>query len=173
MSHQSQLDFVESVKSRFPEYFINKKVLEIGSLDINGSVRQFFADCQYIGVDLGYGKGVDIVCKGEELTYYDNTFDVAISCECLEHNEKWAETFNNMVRMSSGLVIMTCATTGRPEHGTRRTSPSDAPFCNDYYLNITEQDIRDNCDLSKFQEYSFSTCASPADLYFYGLCKQL
>jgi hypothetical protein len=172
VSHQSQLDFVASVKEKYPHYFKAKRVLEIGSLDINGSVRQFFEDCDYIGVDLGAGKGVDIIAKGEELTYDDGLFDVVISCECLEHNPEWVRTFANMVRMASGLVIMTCATTGRPEHGTRRTSPSDAPFCGDYYRNLTEQDIRDNCDLSKFAIHQFSTCNAPADLYFYGLCKQ-
>lgn len=172
MSHQSQLDFVRSVKDKYPHYFKGKKVLEIGSLDINGSVRQFFEDCQYIGVDLGEGKGVDIVAKGEDLAYDDGLFDVVISCECLEHNPEWIRTFANMVRMSSGLVIMTCATTGRPEHGTRRTSPSDAPFCGDYYRNLTEQDIRDNCNLDGLMQYEFSTNASPADLYFYGLKHQ-
>ena len=171
MSHQSQLNFVAGVKQQFPEYFKKGRILEIGSLDINGSVRQFFEDCDYTGVDIGEGKGVDLVARGEELSFFDGNFSVCISCECLEHNPEWAKTFNNMVRMCSGLVIMTCATTGRPEHGTRRTSPSDAPFCGDYYRNLTEQDIRDNCDLSKFKEYQFSTNASPADLYFWGICK--
>ena len=172
MSDQSQLNFVLGLKNRYPEYFTGTKVLEVGSLDINGSIRQFFDALQYIGVDLGEGKGVDLVCKGEELDFPDNFFDVVASCECFEHNPEWVKTFDNMVRMCSGLVIMTCATTGRPEHGTRRTSPSDAPFCGDYYRNLTEQDIRDNCDLSKFAVYEFSTIANPADLYFWGICKQ-
>lgn len=172
MSHQSQLDFVASVKRQFPEFFKGKRVLEIGSLDINGSVRQFFEDCSYIGVDLGEGKGVDLVSKGEDLTFHDNHFDVAISCECFEHNPEWVRTFDNMVRMTSGLIVMTCATTGRPEHGTRRTSPSDAPFCGDYYQNLTDHDIKSSCNMSRFVEYGFSTNTSPADLYFWGLiCK--
>ena len=171
MSHQSQIDFVASVKSLFPEYFKEKKVLEIGSLDINGSVRTFFENCTYIGVDLGEGKGVDLVAKGEDLVFPDNSFDVSISCECFEHNPEWAKTFNNMVRMTDGLVIMTCATTGRLEHGTSRTSRSDAPFCGDYYRNLTAQDIEDNCDLSKFLVYEFSTNDSPADLYFWGVTR--
>lgn len=171
MSHQSQLDFVASIKRKFPDYFNNKLVIEIGSLDINGSVRQFFDNCRYIGVDLGEGKGVNMVERGENLTFPANIFDVSISCECFEHNPEWVKTFNNMVRMTQGLVIMTCATTGRPEHGTRRTSPSDAPFCDDYYKNLTEHDIKSSCDLSKFVEYSFSTCDSPADLYFWGITK--
>ena len=171
MSHQSQLDFVASVKAKFPEYFANKKVLEIGSLDINGSVRQFFTDCTYIGVDLGEGAGVDIIAHGENLVFPANTFDVAISCECFEHNPEWVATFNNMVRMCKGLMIMTCATTGRPEHGTSRTSRADAPFCGDYYMNLTENDIKTNCNFNKFTEYGFSTCDSPADLYFWAICK--
>lgn len=171
MSHQSQIDFVAGVKAKFPDYFVNNKVLEIGSLDINGSVRQFFDNCDYIGVDLGEGKGVDLVAKGEELDFPSSIFDVVISCECFEHNPKWVSTFNNMARMCSGLMIMTCATTGRPEHGTRRTNQADAPFCGDYYKNLTEQDIRDSCDFNKFIEHGFSTCDSPADLYFWALCK--
>lgn len=171
MSHPSQMEFVQRVKGRFPHYFVKRKVLEIGSLDINGSVRQFFDDCGYIGVDLGEGKGVDLVAKGEELLFPAKYFDVTISCECFEHNPEWVKTFNNMVRMTSGLVIMTCATTGRPEHGTRRTSPQDAPFCGDYYQNLTEADIVNNCDMSRFSQYEFSTSSSPADLYFWGLIK--
>lgn len=171
MSHQSQLDFVASVKKQFPEYFINRKVLEVGSLDINGSVRQFFDNCTYTGVDLGEGKGVDLVAKGEDLVFPDNSFDVSISCECFEHNPEWAKTFNNMARMTSGLVVMTCATTGRPEHGTTRTNPADAPFCGDYYMNLVAEDILAKCDMSKFKEYKFSSSSSPADLYFFGIIK--
>jgi len=63
VSHQSQLDFVAGVKARFPDYFTNKKVLEIGSLDINGSIRIFFDTPSYIGVDVGEGRGVDIVAR--------------------------------------------------------------------------------------------------------------
>jgi len=31
MSHQAQLDFVASLKQKFPDYFIRKQVLEVGS----------------------------------------------------------------------------------------------------------------------------------------------
>jgi len=172
VSHQSQLDFVASIKKQFPQYFFESKVLEVGSLDINGSIRQFFVACDYIGVDLGEGRGVDVVARGEELDYPDDSFDVVASCECFEHNPEWVKTFNNMVRMASGLVFFSCATTGRAEHGTRRTSPDDAPFCGDYYRNLTEQDFRENCDLDKFTVYEFLVNSSPADLYFWGICKQ-
>ena len=66
MSHHQQLSFINFVKNKFPDYFDNKKVLEVGSLNINGSVRQFFTNCDYIGLDVGEGKDVDIVCQGQE-----------------------------------------------------------------------------------------------------------
>ena len=76
MSHKEQTDFVAAVKDKHPEFFQNKKVLEVGSLNINGTVRDFFTDCEYVGCDLGEGPGVDIVCAGQDLDFPDNSFDV-------------------------------------------------------------------------------------------------
>ena len=63
MSHPAQMQFVASLKERFPDYFIRKDVLEIGSLNINGSIREFFQQCVYLGVDIGPGKDVDLVAR--------------------------------------------------------------------------------------------------------------
>jgi hypothetical protein len=169
MSHQAQLDFVASLRFKFPEYFVGKKVLEVGSLNINGSIRPFFEQCTYVGVDLGEGADVDVVARGEDLTYDDGDFDVVASCECFEHNPEWVATLENMIRMASGLVLFSCATTGRKEHGTRRISPWDAPFCGDYYRNLTEEDVRQEIDLSVFKRYEFSTNSDCHDLYFWGI----
>ena len=169
MSHPAQREFVASLKEKFPDYFIRKTVLEIGSLNINGSIREFFQQCVYLGVDIGPGKDVDLVARGEYLDFPDNSYDVVASCECFEHNPEWARTFNNMVRMASGLVFFSCATLGRAEHGTPRTSPYDAPYCGEYYKNLTEGDIRAACDLSAFKEYEFSVNNEAHDLYFWGL----
>lgn len=169
MSHQAQIDFVAQVKAKYPDFFSNKKVLEVGSLNINGSIREFFTGCDYLGVDLGPGRDVDMVCPGELLDFADGEFDVACSCECFEHNPKWLETFVNMVRMSRGLVFFSCATIGRPEHGTPRTSPTDAPYCGDYYKNLAEQDFRELDLDSLFVDYAFSTNDHTHDLYFWGV----
>ena len=169
MSHQAQLDFVASLRDRFPDFFIRKNVLEVGSLNINGSIRRFFQQCNYVGVDLGAGQDVDVVAKGEDLSYGDGSFDVVASCECFEHNPEWAKTLQNMIRMAGSLVFFSCATTGRPEHGTRRTSPKDAPFCEDYYRNLTENDVRQVVDLSAFKDYQFITNYTSHDLYFWGI----
>jgi len=178
MSHPQQMNFVSRLKKTFPSNFKNSKVLEIGSLNINGTIRIFFENCDYLGVDVGPGNGVDLVCPGQELTLPDNSYDTVGSCECFEHNPFWVETFTNMYRMCKpgGLVFMSCATTGRPEHGTTRTSPSDSPLTIrkgwDYYKNLTEQDFRDSYDIENmFSFHSFSVDMSNFDLYFYGIKK--
>jgi SAM-dependent methyltransferase len=172
MSHQSQLDFVKSVRDMFPYSFKEASVLEVGSLNINGSVRQFFINCDYVGVDLAEGNGVDIVGHVHTLPLADNSFDTVISCECFEHDKHWQETFQKMWNVVKGLVIFSCATTGRPEHGTTATNPADSPFTNDYYKNLTEKDFREAFYLNDmFSKYEFSVNERPEDLYFWGLKK--
>lgn len=173
MAHYEQRVFLTSLMARHPAWFTDRRVLEIGSLNINGTVRDFFVDCDYTGVDLAPGPGVDVVGEGQGLDYEDESFDVVISAECFEHNPHWLETFVNMRRMCSGLVIFTCATEGRPEHGTTRTDPGSSPFTVgrwDYYRNLTADDFRDAVDLgAMFARHQFTTNDLSHDLYFWGL----
>jgi SAM-dependent methyltransferase len=197
MAHSTQQDFISYVKNKFPNLFENVKVLEIGSLDINGTMRSFFSNCDYLGIDVGEGNGVDLVCQGQEYDAPDESYDVCTSGECFEHNPYWAETFANMVRMckSNGLVLFTCATTGRKEHGTTRTDSGSSPLTVgigwEYYKNLDEQDFRGSFEESFdeiFSEYEFHstedydnptdfiknmrTYINPCeDLYFWGIKK--
>ena len=177
MSHAAQQNFVNSVLELYPEDFINTRVAEIGSLNINGTVREFFTNPSiYVGCDLGIGPGVDIVCYGHQLPYKDEVFDVTISCECFEHDKHWQRTFQKMYDLlkPGGLLVFTCATTGRAEHGTTRTNPKDAPFTNDYYQNLTDSDFTACFDFATmFESHAFSTNQTSYDLYFWGRkCKK-
>lgn len=172
MAHKNQQDFYQRVKNEFPRMFQHVKVLDIGSLDINGGTRGFFDPAYYIGVDLAPGKGVDVVSPGH---LYDSgfKFDVVTTSECLEHDYFWGYTLMNMVRLlkPGGMLIGTCATTGRPEHGTKRTTPSDAPLLpegwNEYYHNLTEEEIRLTIG-GAFDEMHFEVNDETHDLYFYA-----
>jgi hypothetical protein len=170
MAHPEQRDFLTRLKLAHPEWFTGVRVLEIGSLDINGTVRDFFTPTEYVGVDVGPGPGVDVVANGENLTYADDSFDIAISAECFEHNPAWAETFHNMWRMA-GVVIFTCASTGRPEHGTHEAHPDSSPLTLawNYYRNLDEDDFINRFDLpAMFHDHEFQYNPQSHDLYFWG-----
>ena len=175
MAHFEQREYVENLKSRYPDYFLNKSVLDIGSLNINGSLRDFFVNCHYTGIDLDSGVGVDIVCSGQDYNAPDQTYDVVCSSECFEHNPYWMETFNNMIRMCKfeGFVFFTCASDGRPEHGTSRSEPNSSPFTAfkwDYYKNLNIQDFTSNINLNDyFSYYGFEYNKKSSDLYFFGI----
>jgi len=174
MSHKEQIDFFLSLKEKFPEMFSQVNVLEIGSLDINGSIRELFDSKTYIGVDLDSGPSVDVIGQGQDLTYEDRLFDVTVSAECFEHNPYWLETFLNMCRMSSRFVVFTCASEGRPEHGTSATTPQDSPFTIewDYYRNLNQEDFTSHIDFDEiFSSYEFTYNSQSKDLYFWGIKK--
>lgn len=177
MAHIEQRVFIQKIKFLYSDFFQSKSVLEIGSLNINGTIRDFFTDCEYIGIDVGEGKDVDIVCPGQDYDAPDKSFDVVCSTECFEHNPYWLETFNNMIRMckDGGMVFFTCATTGRPEHGTTRTTPQNSPFTSqwNYYKNLEASDFTSVINFDNiFDDYIFETNPYTCDLYFYGIKKR-
>jgi SAM-dependent methyltransferase len=172
MAHPEQREFLSALRRQFPEMFLNVSVVEMGSLNVNGTVRDFFDSSRYLGVDVGPGPDVDLVAQGQDVDLPDDDFDVAISAECFEHNPEWAATFANMHRLAKRYVIFTCASKGRPEHGTRRCSPGSSPLTaqQDYYRNLNEKDFRDAFDLdAMFSEYRFDYNPLSQDLYFYGI----
>ena len=179
MAHTEQKEFIKSVKQKFPTMFVNKTIIDFGSLDINGSNKEWFENCNYTGVDISEGKNVDYVSKCHE--YIDNIkYDVVISTEMLEHDMYWKESLKNMLSLlkSKGLLILTCATTGRPEHGTRRSDPFTSPFTSkidewkDYYKNLTIEDVASIIKPKKnfSQYYENQTTKLPwCDYQFWGV----
>lgn len=176
MAHNEQRELFQKVKGLFPEKFIGKWVLEVGSLDINGTVRDFFTDCHYVGIDVGPGPGVDAVADGATVEFPDDQFDTSVSAECFEHNPRWQQTFWNMHRMTKpgGLIVITCASDGRAEHGTSRSAPGSSPLTVglgwEYYKNLNEQDFRESWAIDDmFSTYKFEYNPVSCDLYFWGL----
>jgi SAM-dependent methyltransferase len=175
MAHFQQLRFVEVAAAHMARDWTGMTVLEIGSQNVNGSVRPFFRGADYTGVDLSEGEGVDLVASGHEVALPGRTFDLTISCECFEHNPHWAATFRNMHRMTKdgGIVLVTCASRGRREHGTTRTSPQESPGTTalgwNYYRNLNRSDFQSHFELDQmFQTHVLFRNEVSQDLYFVG-----
>lgn len=175
MAHIQQFRFIQFIKQVLPDLFESKEVLEIGSLNINGSVRHFFTNCEYTGIDVAPGPDVDIVSNGEDFYEKANRYDVIISCECMEHNPMYQKTWLNMLRLikDDGIIIMTCATFGRPQHGTSLNEPVSSPLTvhlgQDYYKNLVQSDFEIVNLTRLFADHIFITDYSSQDLYFIGL----
>jgi len=177
--HDQARNFTIHMKRALPVFFSNKRVLDVGSGDINGNNRFLFENCSYEGNDVYHASNVTIVSKTSALTLDDESFDTICSTECFEHDPEYEQSFQKIVKMlkPGGLFFFTCASTGRAEHGTRRTTPHDSygtignvEGWTDYYKNLTFQDLDAAINVKNtFSSYSAWYCPETKDLYFYGI----
>lgn len=75
-------------------------VLEVGSYNVNGSVRDLFPDTYYRGVDIRSGPGVDHVTEPGHLFFPACYFDVVVSTETLEHDLRPWQTMAEIRRVA-------------------------------------------------------------------------
>lgn len=97
------------------------KVLEIGSLNINGGVREFFPDAEeYIGIDMQKGQGVDKLMEAHNIlkVWPKETFDTVLCLEMLEHDNAFWQTVDIMhgVLKKRSFLVVSTPTFGFPIH---------------------------------------------------------
>ncbi len=123
----------EYVTSRIKEEYIRgKSVLDIGSCDINGSMRSYISQynpSKYMGIDVNacdhenhpYGiPCVDKVCDAVNVleTFGPESFDFILSTEVFEHVEDWKASLINLkgALKRGGFAILTTRSIGFPVH---------------------------------------------------------
>ncbi|NTU47365.1 class I SAM-dependent methyltransferase [Candidatus Roizmanbacteria bacterium] len=94
--------------ARFIDAYIAKNLIldnivitEIGSQNLNGSIRSLFAmHANYIGVDVVDGPGVDIVLSDfYKIPINSDSVDVVLSSSCFEHSEMFWLLFLEIMRI--------------------------------------------------------------------------
>lgn len=181
MAHREQMQFVQSIYAAHPGYFRNCRVLEIGSRKINGSVREFFTNCTYVGIDAAEGEGVDIVTLAHEFPYqFPGTapFDTIICCEVLEHDPHFDETIRaiNSLLIPGGMVVITAAGPARKEHGTPRTTREgdgrDYGPQPDFYRNVTVGRLMHAMqEHTQWQKFHVSYARDRRDIYLVAIAE--
>ncbi len=122
MCNSACLDFVkQNIRSRDVK---GKDVLESGARNVNGSARAFVEALKpaiYIGTDIVPGEGVDQVCDAVDLaaTFGEDSFDLLISTEAIEHIQDWRGAVSNFKRVlrEGGVLFITTRSKGFPYHG--------------------------------------------------------
>lgn len=135
--HQSVLDFVARV---LPLHLVEgRNVLEVGSYDVNGSVRPWLQPSakRYWGVDMREGPHVDevldITASADDIEpaigslAWDKkgSWDIVVAAEVLEHVEHWHVAIENLQLLlkPGGTLVVTTRSLGFPLH----------EFPNDYW----------------------------------------
>lgn len=107
------------------------KILEVGSYNVNGGVRDLVT--VHTGIDIRNGNGVDLVCKAEDLLehFEPGFFDSVVTTDTLEHVEHWRECLSAISQAvkPGGWWVCTMASPNKGRH--------DYP--NDYWRFTPEQ----------------------------------
>jgi len=112
MCHMSCIVF--GAKSIRREDVEGKRVIEVGSYDVNGSLRPLLTawkPAEYVGSDIVSGPGVDLICEAEQLVarFGEGRFDLVVCTEVLEHTRRWREVVHNLKHLVApgGLLLVT------------------------------------------------------------------
>ena len=96
----------------------NKKVLDVGSYDVNGTMKPIFEKGQYVGLDMEEGPNVDIVGVSHDIPFEKDEFDIVISSSCFEHDDMFWVSFQEMCRvLKPGGYMYIQAPSNGPYHG--------------------------------------------------------
>jgi SAM-dependent methyltransferase len=155
--HAEAYAFVSRASANLPQ----GPVLEIGSLNINGTIRGLFDGRPYLGIDAVPGPGVDRVANGA--TYQPELMPlVVVCCEVLEHTPEAEAICRNAYRALApgGTFIVTAAGVGRPPHsavdgGQLRQG--------EFYCNVTAEELERW--LSDFDESTIEPNPRAGDIY--------
>jgi SAM-dependent methyltransferase len=94
----------------------NLKILDVGSLDVNGSLRDIFiGDYEYVGIDFSSGKNVDIVLNDPyNFPFPNENFDVVICSSVFEHSQFFWKLFIELLRVTNqqGLIYINAPSNG-------------------------------------------------------------
>ncbi len=110
--HESVMQWVKSIA---PD--CEGPVLEVGSQNINGTVRDMFPP-DYIGVDIIDGNGVDQVYDGDTLPFASQRFSTVLCLEVFEHCFNPVRLANEIMRVLAigGTALISARGVNFPYH---------------------------------------------------------
>jgi len=116
------------ISSFTPEDVEGKRVIDVGSRSPTNNVRAIIEKWnpkEYVGIDKIGGTCVDIVCSVEDAVerFGNESFDIVISTETLEHIRDWKKAISNMKKICKhgGKILITTRSRGFGYHPSPNT----------------------------------------------------
>jgi len=130
--HGSNRRWWKGCEKKYTPFFRDPScVIEFGSLNENGSIRDHFQCSNYVGVDWRPGrpngvesKTIDLISLAHEVPFAENSFDTVASASMLEHDPFWIWSLEKMVNLlkPDGVMFLSWgAAHNSPHHD--RSSP--------------------------------------------------
>lgn len=109
--HRSSKKRMGEFVQKYLDHSRKLRILDVGSYDINGSYKELFTspNWEYVGADIEEGPNVDILLKHHyQWNIPEESFDVIISGQCMEHVEDLKEWISPMKKIlkKDGLVCI-------------------------------------------------------------------
>jgi hypothetical protein len=94
------------------------RMLELGSLNINGSAREHLRVETWVGIDMVPGREVDIVCLASHTIFEPDSFDVMLSMSMLEHDPNWRMSLSHNIAWlrDRALIFLSWGAEGNARH---------------------------------------------------------
>lgn len=113
-----------------PVWVAGRNVLEVGSYDVNGSLRSLvenYGPASYTGVDMQPGPGVNVVMDACDV---EGSYGLVVCTETLEHVANWRDALHAIKACVApmGHLVLTTRSPGFPWH----------PFPHDYWRFTVE-----------------------------------
>ena len=104
--HQTSYDRMSEFVDKYLSGKKKLNVLDIGSMNVNGTYKPLFKDHQYIGADIDIGDNVDLIMHDIR----PNVWDVVISGQCAEHVKDIYAWFKKIAVFLDGCFWHQCPT---------------------------------------------------------------
>ncbi len=120
--HGANFEFLNEMKPKYLEYFSNCKVLEIGSCtswnNNPPAFKGYFDNCEYTGIDIIEGEGVDIVVRAQDTVFPEKHFDTILCFSVFEHDPDWKETLSHNLPFvkDGGMLFLAWGAEGNNPH---------------------------------------------------------
>ena len=116
--HHSAYVNAEKFAIKYIPNLEGKKILDVGSYDVNGTLKPIFEKGIYTGLDMESGPNVDVVSDAHNIPFDNEHFDIVTSSSCFEHDDMFWVTFLEMCRVvKPGGYLYVQAPSNGPYHG--------------------------------------------------------